>query len=341
MNEKLLIALVSQLRLKKTKTLNNLVIDDSIVDAKSWGTGWMWDDNTNPYMPQVSAFNLNHNLINLKITPQKDKNPLIEVFPSYPVQIISRLKNSDITDIKIDRQIFMNPDVIISGELSAPVNKLIPILNPADFFVYRLKELFNMSSISFNPIIKTGEVPFVAEKVAFVKHNLKEIINSMNKQSDNLAAEVVLKHVGAKYSHKSGTTEDGLKFFQQHYKNLGADTSDLSLVDGSGASHNDLLTTNWMTLALSKISNSKYFDIYQNSLAVPSQEGTLKNRLTEFRGKLHAKTGTNAGISGITGYLTTKSGQKICFAILIQNFKGDSCEAKNLEDKIIGVIGNF
>ncbi|MFA6989879.1 MAG: D-alanyl-D-alanine carboxypeptidase/D-alanyl-D-alanine-endopeptidase [Candidatus Gastranaerophilaceae bacterium] len=341
MDEKTLSMLISQLQLKEITIINDLLIDDSAIDDKRWGIGWMWDDNTNYYMPQITAYNLNHNLLNIQITPKKNKTSSIEIFPCYPVQIIDQLKNSAKTDIKIDRNIFVTPDTItLSGEIAGPTSILVPALNPQRYFVFLLEKTFNMYSIAFNPEIKNEKVPFVASKVVSVKHNIKEILNAMDKESDNLAAEVILKRVGAKYSNKTGSTEDGLEVFKQYYKKLGLDTSEIKVVDGSGISHNDLLNSDWMTFALSKISKNKYFDIYLNSLASPLQDGTLKNRLPELKDNLHAKTGSIAGVSALTGYLTTNSGQKICFAILIQNFKGESTDAKNLEDSIMRIIYN-
>ena len=35
-----------------------LFIDDSVVDNKTWGEGWQWDDDMNVLMPRFGAYNL-------------------------------------------------------------------------------------------------------------------------------------------------------------------------------------------------------------------------------------------------------------------------------------------
>ena len=66
--------------------------------------------------------------------------------------------------------------------------------------------------------------------------------------------------------------------------------------------------------------------------------GTLKNRLLEQKGHVWAKTGTLSGISGLTGYVTSNNNENYVFSILIQNFPGDSSEAKALEDELVKAI---
>ena len=62
--------------------------------------------------------------------------------------------------------------------------------------------------------------------------------------------------------------------------------------------------------------------------------GTLKNRLLEQKGHVWAKTGTLSGISGLAGYVTSINNENYVFSILIQNFPGESDDAKALEDEL-------
>ena len=50
------------------------------MDGIEWGVGWMWDNDTNPLMPKYSAFNLDQNLIKIKVQPTN---------PGKPAKIIS------------------------------------------------------------------------------------------------------------------------------------------------------------------------------------------------------------------------------------------------------------
>jgi len=250
---------------KNAGDASQLVIDDSAIDDIYWGVGWMWDDSSNPLMPKISAYNVDHNL-------------------------------------------------------SLVNDEIVPVEDPKEYF---------LSWIKFKGSISAGEVPAEAELIAEVSHTLKEEIENINKNSDNLASETLFKLAG------QGTTSGGLLLFREFYSKLGADTSGLLVVDASGVSHNDLTSTDWMSLALFKLYNKTEFVNYRETLAFPGQEGTLQDRLTALSGKLWAKTGTLAGISGIAGYIEAKTGKTYCFAILIQNYKGDSKRAEVLQDALL------
>lgn len=182
-----------------------------------------------------------------------------------------------------------------------------------------------------NKPVKNGKLPPEAVLVSEISHGLIEEIENINQNSDNLAAETLLKHIG-------GSTYSGLESFREFHKAIGADPYEQLIVDGSGVSHNNLVQTGWMSLALSKLYNTPEFEAYKNTLAQPGQKGTLQYRLTELSGRLWAKTGTLAGISGVAGYLEANSGKQYCFAILVQNYKGSSANAERLEDEILNVM---
>lgn len=336
MDEKTLANLVSQLRLKEIKSLNNLYIDDTAIDNESWGEGWMYDDNTSPFFPPFNSYNINHNLIAVKILPVKDSSPKVQVIPSTPVRIDNKLKNSSLTRVKVHRNLFESPnDIKLSGEVSKKVMMFIPVVKPSVYFESRLLSNLSRYEITVSPKIERKALPSRAKKVASVSHSLGEIIQDVNKRSDNLAAEVILKHAGAKLSRSKGSTKDGLAVFKKFYDKRKANTSNIVVVDGSGASHNDLISVDWMTKALVSLSKEREFSDFKKTLAQPLETGTLYKRFSELQDKLYAKTGSLAGISSITGYIKTENDKNIAFAIMIQNFKGSSKQAKSLEDEII------
>jgi len=313
-----------------------IVIDDSAIDDIPWGTGWMWDDDNNALMPKYNSYNLDHNLVKVKVIPTKENNkPNVSVIPYYPLKIINNSLTSNNNNLTIEKHSWQNPDnLYITGIVSSLQERDVSVEFPEKYFMFRLKQILNANNINYKTIVK-GKIPAQAVLIGEIKHNLLEEVSKINKNSDNLAAETLFKLSGGKYSGKVGTTEHGLKAFNEFYSKLDADPSELFIVDASGVSHNDLIETNWMTLAFSKLYNKPDIDIYLHTLAIPGEAGTLSNRLKDLSGVLWAKTGTHAGISGICGYLRTNSGRIYSFAILVQNFKGTSLAAKKLEDDIL------
>ena len=94
-----------------------------------------------------------------------------------------------------------------------------------------------------------------------------------------------------------------------------------------------------MTSALNKIYSRDNFEDFGALMAKPV-EGTLSDRMLNISQSVRAKTGTISGVSVLTGYVNSKSNEKYSFAILIQNYPGDSVEAKKLEDAIVTEIYN-
>lgn len=314
----------------------SIVIDDTAIDDIPWGTGWMWDDGSNSLMPKYNSYNLDHNLFKVKVIPtQEYDKPKVSINPYYPLKIINNALTSNNNNLIVEKHSWQNPDAIyITGSVSSLQERDVPVENPEKYFTCRLKQILKTNNINYKNIIK-GKIPVQAVLIGEIKHNLLNEISKINKNSDNLAAETLFKIAGGKYSGKIGTTEQGLKAFNEFYSKLGADPSELFIVDASGVSHNDLIQTNWMTLALSKLYNMPDNNTYLQTLARPREAGTLSNRLTDMSGVIWAKTGTHAGISGICGYLRANSGRVYSFAILVQNFKGSSLPSKKLEDDIL------
>lgn len=221
----------------------------------------------------------------------------------------------------------------INHNLSA---KGIPVENPKQNFVNILKYTLKNNNILFKGSVKSGSISSNSMLKYKIERNLLEVLKIINQNSDNLAAETLLKIASRDKDFPVGTTERGISQLTDYYKNLGINNSDIVIVDASGVSHNDLLQTDWMSLALAKIYKTPYSSIYLSTLSTPGK-GTLTRRFLDFPCQIWAKTGTLSAISGIIGYIKTDSGKIYSFAILIQNYV-DVSEAKKLEDEIVSYI---
>lgn len=320
-----------------------IYIDDTVIDDIPWGIGWMWDDENNPYMPKYNAYNINRNLITVKITPgQQKQKPVVEISPFYSVKIINNALTSNQNNSVIERKVWKDTEAIyIDGIISQITEKTLPVGKPENFFKYLFLKAFNDCGIKFSGRYTTAKLPENAVLICEISHNLLDEIKNINQNSDNLAAETIFKIAGAKFSGSIGSTESGMIAFNDFYSKLGLDMTDISIADASGVSQNNLIYSNWITLAMSKLYKTADFEEYKATLASPTLSGTLQNRLGFLSGKLYAKTGTNFGVSSIAGFITVKSGKTYTFAIMIQNFSGSSEDAKLLEDKILKIISEI
>ena len=331
--------LAKDLRAQGIKNINNIYIDDSIIDNVEWGTGWMWDDETNPHMAKFSAYNLDENL--LKITVSKDEAGVskFQVGNMYPVAVLNKVAGSKVSKVEVNRYNWYSPDIIeLKGCVDTPVIVSVPINNMRRYFTYKLAEYLTSNHIKYmSENFTSANVPKDAKLVAETSHSINDVLPLVLKNSNNRAAETLCKVAASKSNNSTGTNELSAKLIKDFYISNGVKSESVLFADASGASRNNLLSVNWMTSSLNSLYALKSFDYIKSNMAQPG-DGTMLNRLYDLRGNVWLKTGTLSNISGLTGYVKAKNEKMYSVAILIQNFGNSQTEAKQLEDNIINLI---
>ena len=333
-----LITLLKSVKEKYNKPVNDIVLDSSIIDNRQWGTGWMWDDDTNELLPKFSPFSINENKIEITLSPGKNgSNPEIRNKSSYTMHIVNRLKNGKDNNISLERMPWTSSDLTyVTGDINSPLKIKLPVDSVERYFTGELNAALAGAGIKHNGALKFAPLPSGVNKVAEISSApLNEIVNLTLKDSNNFYAEMIFKTAGGHFAKDTGTAESAVKMFDNYYSDL--KNYSYEIVDGCGISRNNLLTADWITDALNKIYNEKNSQNFINLLAKPMQ-GTMSDRLLNISLKLRAKTGTASGISSIAGYIDTKSGKKYSFAILIQNHNMDTIDVKKFEDSLINEI---
>ncbi len=321
-------------------------IDDTIFDNVEWGEGWQWDDDLNPLMPKFSAYNINKNLIKIEINPTTENSPAsITVKPFYPLSFM----NLVVTDktrpnsIKIDRNNAIAPNMLnVTGTVSKLYTTLIPVNNPKRNFILRLEEIISNKKFEYFDTIKNAVLPdknvYVVDGV---EHDIQTILALILKNSDNLAAESLFKHAGAVWAKTTGSSENSLAMLNKYLENIGVKSEDIKIVDGSGVSKNNLMTSDFMTDFLVYKSGEEDFEEFTQMLPAPGV-GTLKNRMLYLKDNLRAKTGTLSDTSAIAGYITTRRGRVLAFDIMINDAKTSGSDKKNIEEQILrNIYANY
>ncbi len=327
---------------KNIITPKNIYIDSTVFDNNNWGEGWQWDDDLNPLMPKFSAYNLDKNILNIIITANGGNvPPTIAVKPFYPLTFMNAITTDVLSkenNVSFTRDSNIYNIIKASGTISTAVTKNLPVPNPRVYFLLRLKNAINNAKIEYYNNIKNAKLP---DKniylVSEVSHDMSEIGKAVLKNSNNAAAETVFKMAGSVWTEDKGTTENSLKMLESYLKNVGLDIKDVTIVDGSGVSKNNLMSANFMTKFLVALTKDDNFETYKEMMVSPG-EGTLTNRMLYFKDNLRAKTGTLFGISAIAGYITTRKGKNLAFDIMINDSKASSYDKKNLEEQILRQI---
>ena len=318
----------------------NIYIDDFALDSAEWGEGWQWDDELNPLMPKFGSYNLDGNLLYIVVMPTNPNAPA-KIYPKkfYPISFMNMVTTGSENNFTVEKTAAALPDMLtVKGTVSKGAVVKLPVNNLKRYFRLRLEEAVRDNKIEYYGNIEQKKLPQKdVYLVAEVSHPIQNIVVAILKKSSNTAAETVFKLAGGKYVNNTGSVKSAIEMFEAFCKKLGIDTSDIKIVDGSGVSKNNLMSADFMTEFMTKISKSENFESYKKAMAEPG-EGTLENRMLYFKDNLRAKTGTLSDISSIAGYITSQKGNTYAFDIMINDAKTSNSDKKMLEEYIIRSI---
>ena len=146
----------------------------------------------------------------------------------------------------------------------------------------------------------TGTAPAAATVVARIHSpTVASLVDGMAKASDNFVAEMLLKELGA-YGVGQGTSAAGAQVVRAVLARDGLPP--LGVVDGSGLSRLDTVSARSLALLLIRLHQTPGLVA---ALPIAGVDGTLAHRLvgTPLAGRVHAKSGTTDGSSGLAGFV--------------------------------------
>jgi len=315
------------------KETTKIYIDDSALDNKTWGEGWQWDDDMNVLMPRFSSYNLDKNLIKLTIIPtQKGQFAKILNPSKYPLVFFNNIVTSDKTELDVHRDSTISPNtLVLKGTVARPTVIYIPTADLKRYFNVQLTHAMEERSLYLKETISVSKLKDSDTLETSVKHNINNAISDVLRNSNNMVAETLFKLAGAKHiGAEYGSDAYGIKMFNDYCVKNNLDNSRIRITDASGVSKNNHVSADFITDFLGVNKDNKLME----KLPAPG-EGTLTHRMLPLKDSLKAKTGTLSDISTIAGYLTSKSGKKYAFCIMINDMKLTTSDKKMLEDFII------
>jgi len=177
-----------------------------------------------------------------------------------------------------------------------------------------------------------GRAPDAALALAQVEsESLPLVLADMDRESDNFAAEMLLKVIGAEVG-EGGTTAAGAAIARRDLTAAGVPLRGVRIVDGSGLSLSDRLTARALATLLVAVWNDVDLrNPFWASLPIAGINGTLEDRLRSppARGAVRAKTGTTDRASALSGYVRDRFG----FAILQNGFPVSTWSARKAQDR--------
>ncbi len=176
-------------------------------------------------------------------------------------------------------------------------------------------------------------------QLAIKERDIWEVINIMNKESDNYLAESIYKLYANIISQNSNKSISELK--DSISKHLYLKCEECLFNDGSGLSRRNLVTSDLLISLLKSAYHSNYKDKFFNSLAIGGIDGTIKKRFrsnTSYN-NVRAKTGTLRNASGLAGIVKTLDGENLIFAFIFNG--NDIGNYKYIENQLAELLTSF
>jgi D-alanyl-D-alanine carboxypeptidase/D-alanyl-D-alanine-endopeptidase (penicillin-binding protein 4) len=331
--------------------------DDSRFDRRRYGDGWAWDDMPWYYSAQISALNLNENLVRVKTEPgAKPGDPVrVTVTPDEGyVKVVLRAKTGpkgSKSALFIGRELGRNR-ITVDGALAQDAKPEehrpapITVESPARYAAVVLTSKLRRAGVRVDGEGREGVAPQTGA-VEIGRHlspPLKEILKRLNKPSDNLVAECMLKTLGAeKGTTGAGTTAAGREAALAWFKSIGMDPNGVDMADGSGLSRQNYVSPRNLAKLLQTMYTHPSAQVFLDSLPVAGVDGTLRNRMkgTPAEKNCRAKSGYVSGVSSLSGYVTTKDGEPLLFVILMNNHRARNAVAMAVQNKIVELLASW
>lgn len=345
-------ALARQIREKGIQQVQGrLLYDDTWLDAERYGFGWNIDDEPYGYQAQMSALCVERNAVRVYASPTTDgKPPTVRLEPPTDyVQVINlartTTKGQGNPALSATRLRARNT-VILTGTIPEGASEVFvgrySVENPSRYTAHLFLQALREAGVSIAESISPTALSLYpkAEPIAIhLSPPMSEIIALINKPSDNLLTEMVLKILG-KERRGEGTTQAGIRVLTDFLRSAGLEMDAVQVVDGSGLSRMNAISPENLVRLLIYMARSPHAEAYRRSLPVYGEDGTLRNRLrnTPVQGNGFVKTGSLYRVSSLSGYLLCKSGRIVAFAIVMNHYTASGADVRRLQDAIVQAL---
>lgn len=316
---------------------------DIIIDAYKWPVdqsviprNWIWEDIGNYYGAGAWGFNWRANEFSIQFTPGKTTNDSVSAEIISPWARYLSLK-SDVkctSDERREVYVYSAPfsELIfaegksIAGSESFTERASLP--NPPMAFGVELKAYLQSLDIEIEGEIvlkNTRNSPF-RKWMSIQSPTLDELVFETNQRSNNLFAECIGKELAKNYFDQDHPVGRFLEHTLNEYKPE-ADI-DMKLVDGSGLSRNNRVSTSFMSRYLRNKTTITRFPYFLKSIPLSGEEGTMRS-FTKIN-QLRAKSGSMEGVRAYAGYFFDANNHWISFSMVANNIPLSQKETKTM-----------
>ena len=342
--------LVNELRqLPLDRIEGDVYVDDSYFTGGLKVATWDPSEGPEAYLAPLGALSFNFNTVAVHVAPGKrpGDRPVVVIDPDIPYL---RLANSAVTTrggrrgrLIVNRHRRDGGDVVtVSG--SVPLDKArkthyLNITDPTTYTGQVFMKFLRQAGVEVTGVLRQGLVP--EGSALLLDHEsppLADILQGLNKYSNNFIAEQILRTLAAREFGPPGTTENGVRLLRDYLAGLGFPRDSFTVVDGSGLSRQNRLSPEQLVAVLMDAHEDlSIFPEFISALAIMGLDGSVDERMTAVPGsqRIRAKTGTLNHVSALSGYFQSSDGEVFAFSILLNGLRCSNGRAHQLQDAIM------
>jgi D-alanyl-D-alanine carboxypeptidase/D-alanyl-D-alanine-endopeptidase (penicillin-binding protein 4) len=331
-----------------------LIGDDHAFADEPLGAGWAWDYLSAGYAAPSGALSYNENVAVIRITPAPAPGlpARVDIGPPghglEPAIAVTTGPDGSTTAIDVTRRPG-SARLTIRGQIAvsaAPLIRTTAVDNPTKYFVDAMRLSLAARGIGVTggswDIDALEAPPSPGRRQSIARREsapLSVLAGYAMKVSQNFYGETFLKAMGA--VRGIGSADRGRQAVTSTLLDWGLPVESLVMSDGSGLSRYNYVTADLIVGVLQHVWNDPVLrGPYVAALPVGGHDGTLENRMrnTDLDRRVQAKTGTISNVRALSGYLTTASGDKLAFSIIVNNTTAPGARVDQLVERTLGVL---
>lgn len=341
-----------------------IIGDDSFFDDDDIGMGWSWDDLVFGYSAGISGLSYNENQVTATVSPgaTAGATAVIKLTPSRShglnlinkVTTVVRPPEATGTDPRLRASVSYDrapgsTDLVVTGTIPVganPVSQDVAVENPTKFFITALRDALLEDGIIVHGDAVDADTmiePTMGARINIATRTsppLSVIGGYFMKVSQNFVAETLFKTLGAVVKGQ-GSASAGRTVVMDTLQSWGVPADAIVMRDGSGLSRYNYVTTGAIVTMLTRMwKNESLRGPFAATLPVAAHDGTLSGRMknTWLDAHVQAKTGTISNVRSLSGYLETKSGERVVFSIIGNHFTVPSSRIDAIAEKALALI---
>lgn len=304
------------------------------------------------YGAEISALSYNDNAFTLTVLPgaRPGAPAIVSVRPDVGyVRVVNRARTVGGRKRRIIP--VQNPDstvITLGGQIGTKAPgfaMVLPVRDPTRYFRASLLKAMEARGLVYrqdtaaaasgHSVAAADPSKAVAHIYRFTTSPLINMIEEINQRSQNLHAELTLRHLG-KLVKGTGSAAAGLQAEKDFLHRMGLDTAQFVLHDGCGLSHDNRIKPRGMAMLLARMGRHRYVNDYISSLAAPGLDGATGRRLRPFMQSnlIRYKTGSINQVQALSGYAFGIDGDTLAVALFVNGFRGSSEAASRLMDSL-------